>query len=195
MGMWVVMMTAMMLPSLVPSLLRYRLSLREPETNHVNALTVLAGAGYLLVWASLGLAVYPAGVFVAKAGMGSPVLARFVPIATVIVLLLAGCFQLTVWKARQLCRCRAASASVQALPRFARRAWSHGVRLGAECALCCAGFTAVLLVTGVMNLAAMALVTAAITAERLLPQPERAARLAGLAIIAAAILMTGLQRY
>ena len=49
MGMWVVMMAAMMLPALVPALLRYRLSLRGRDTIHLNALTALAGAGYFFV--------------------------------------------------------------------------------------------------------------------------------------------------
>ena len=157
MGMWVVMMAAMMLPALVPALLRYRLSLRGPEPQ-LSALTVLAGAGYFFVWALLGAAVYPVGVVVAKVGMASALLARSVPIATGTVLLLAGGLQLTAWKARQLCRCRAAPASGQALNQDARSAWGRGVRLGADCALCCSGLMAILLVTGVMNLGAMALV-------------------------------------
>jgi len=92
------------------------------------------------------------------------------------VLLLAGGLQLTSWKARQLCRCRAVPAFRQELNRGARNAWRHGMRLGADCALCCSGLMAILLVTGVMNLGTMALVTVGITAERLFPEPERAAR-------------------
>ena len=47
---------------------------------------------------------------------------------------------------------------------------------------------AILLVTGVMNLTAMAIVTTAITIERLVPSPERAARAIGVIVIAAGIL-------
>ena len=191
MGMWAVMMAAMMLPALVPALLRYRLSLHGPQTIHLNVLTVLAAAGYFFVWALLGAFVYPAGVVVAKAGMASAALARSVPIATGTVLLFAGCVQLTAWKARRLCRCLAVPASAQALHEDARSAWHRGMRLGANCALCCSGLMAVLLVTGVMNLGAMALVTVAITAERLFPRPQRAARGVGLVIIAAAFFMIG----
>jgi predicted metal-binding membrane protein len=188
-GMWVVMMAVMMLPALVPALLRYRLSLRGLQTTHLNVLTVLAGTGYFFVWALLGAFVYPVGVVVAKAGMASAVLARSVPIATGTVLLLAGCVQLTAWKARQLCRCLAVPGSAQSLNKDARSAWGCGIRLGADCALCCAGLMAVLLVTGVMNLGSMALVTIAITAERLIPGPERAARGVGLVLIVAALFM------
>jgi predicted metal-binding membrane protein len=192
MGMWVVMMGAMMLPALVPTLLRYRLALRGPETIHLNALTVLAGSGYFFVWALLGAVVYPFGVFVAKAEMASAELSRSMPIAAGMVLLLAGGLQLTDWKARQLCRCRAAAPAFrQELNHGTRRAWAHGIRLGTDCALCCSGLMASLLVTGVMNLGAMALLTVAITAERLFPQAERAARGVGLLIIATGVFMIG----
>ena len=195
MGMWVVMMAAMMLPALVPTLLRYRLSLRGPETIYPGALTVIAGASYLLVWALLGAVVYPFGVFVAKAEMASAELSRSMPIAAGMVLLLAGGLQLTAWKARQLCRCRAVPVFRQELNHGAGSAWAHGIRLGTDCALCCSGLMAIVLVTGVMNLVAMALVTAAITAERLFPEPERAARGVGLVIMAAAVFMIGRAMY
>ncbi len=189
MGMWIVMMAAMMLPSLVPTLLRYRASLRGPGTIYLSALTVIAGAGYFLVWALLGAVVYPLGVFVAKAGMSSAELSRSIPIATGMVLLLVGAVQLTAWKARQLCRCRAVPVFRQGLNHGARSAWAHGIRLGTDCALCCSGLMAILLVTGVMNLGVMALVAVAITAERLFTKPERAARGAGLVIIATGVFM------
>ena len=42
----------------------------------------------------------------------------------------------------------------------------HGLCLGLHCSYCCVGLTAILLVIGVMDLRAMAVVTAAITIER-----------------------------
>ena len=50
-------------------------------------------------------------------------------------------------------------------------------------AYCCAGLTVILLVIGVMDLRAMAVVTAAITAERLAPAGEQVARGIGAAAI------------
>jgi predicted metal-binding membrane protein len=191
MGMWVVMMAAMMMPALVPTLLRYRLAPRGLETIYLGALTVVVGAGYFFVWAIMGAVVYLLGVFVAKAGMSSAGLSRSMPIAAGMVLLLAGGQQLTAWKARQLCRCRSVPAFRQELNHGTRGAWAHGIRLGIDCALCCSGLMAVLLVTGVMNLGVMALVTIAITAERLFPEPERAARGTGLVIIATGVFMIG----
>jgi predicted metal-binding membrane protein len=168
-GMWVIMMVGMMLPSLVPSLLRYRRVL--PGNAPVSWFTALVAAGYFFVWTLLGAFIYPLGVFVAKAEMQSPPLARGAPVATGVMLLLAGAIQLTPWKARQLGRCMAVPVCGQAEPLKAISAWNHGVRLGTACILCCSCLTAVLVVTGVMNLVAMVLVAAAITAERVLPEP------------------------
>ena len=53
------------------------------------------------------------------------------------------------------------------LPANASTAWRQGLRLSFQCTSGCAGFTAILLVLGVMDLRVMALVTAAITAKRL----------------------------
>jgi predicted metal-binding membrane protein len=55
--------------------------------------------------------------------------------------------------------------------------------LGLRCSQCCAGLTAILLVIGVMDLRAMAVVTGAITVERLAPAGERVARAIGVIII------------
>ena len=123
--------------------------------------------------------------------MASEEVSRSMPIAAGLVWLLAGGLQLTAWKTRLLCRCRSVPDFRQALNHGARSAWAHGIRLGADCALCCSGLMAILLVTGVMNLGAMALVTVAITAERLLPEPERAARGVSLVIVATGVFVIG----
>ena len=74
------------------------------------------------------------------------------------------------------------------LPADAGTALRHGLRLGLRCSYCCAGLTAVLLVIGVMDLLAMALVTGAIVAERL--SGERVARVIGAVLVAAGFFMT-----
>jgi len=88
MGMWVVMMAAMMLPSLVPMLSNYRRSLRSQDDIRLEELTALAGVGYFCVWALFGAVAYPLGVVLAAAEMRWSGLARCVPIATGTVLLL-----------------------------------------------------------------------------------------------------------
>src|SRR5215218_8011773 len=61
-AMWIVMMVAMMLPSLAPVLVRYREAVGRRGAAHPGGLTALVGAGYFLVWAVLGIAVFPLGV-------------------------------------------------------------------------------------------------------------------------------------
>ena len=76
-GMWVVMMVAMMLPSLVPMLWRYRQAIgRTGETRHLGRLTALVGVGYFCVWTVFGMAAFPLGVALASVEMQQPARSR-----------------------------------------------------------------------------------------------------------------------
>jgi predicted metal-binding membrane protein len=189
-GMWVVMMVAMMLPSFVPMLWRYRQAV-GPRTGGTRLawLTALVGVGYYFVWTVIGLAAFVLGVALAAVEMQVPVFARAVPIATGLVVLIAGAVQFTAWKARQLACCRAAPGRGRTLAVDAGTAWRHGVRLGIRCSYCCAGLTAILLVIGVMDLHAMAVVTAAVTLERLAPTGAHVARGIGVVVVAAGLVL------
>jgi predicted metal-binding membrane protein len=188
-AMWVVMMVAMMLPSLVPMLLRYRQAVGRTGETRLGRLTALVGAGYFFVWTMFGMVVFPLGVALATIEMRHPALARAVPIAVAVVVLIAGSFQFTRWKARHLACCREAPAGGLTLPADAGTAWRHGLNFGVHCAQCCAGLMAILLVIGVMDLRAMAIVTAAITIERLAPAGERIARGIGAFVLAAGLFL------
>jgi len=188
-GMWMVMMAAMMLPSLVPMLWRYRLAIGRAGESRLGRLTVLVGLAYFCVWTAFGIGVYALGVTLAAVEMQQPALARGVPFAAGVIVLIGGMLQFTAWKARQLACCRGARGHVRLLPTDAGTAWRHGVHLGLRCGYCCAGLTAILLVIGVMDLRAMAAVTAAITIERLAPGGERVARAIGVIVIAAGLLL------
>jgi predicted metal-binding membrane protein len=188
-GMWVVMMVAMMLPSLAPALDRYRQSLaRRPEIRR-GRLTALAGLGYFFVWALFGLAVFLAGVALANIEMEQPAVARVVPVTVGLVILLAGALQFTRWKAHHLVCCREALDQSRTWPAADGTAWKLGMRFGLHCSLSCANLTAILLVIGVMDLRAMLAVTAAVTAERLAPGGERVARAIGAIAITAGCTM------
>ena len=179
-GMWVVMMVTMMLPSLMPMLWRYR---EAVGGTRVGRLTVLVSAGYFGVWAIFGIAVFALGVTLAALAMRLPALARAVPVALGMVVLLAGALHFTAWKARHLECCRATRDHCRKLPADALAAWRHGVRLGLHCCYCCAGLTMILLVAGVMDLRAMAVVATAITCERVAPGGERVARVVGAVLV------------
>jgi predicted metal-binding membrane protein len=205
-GMWVVMMVAMMLPSLVPMLWRYRHAVggkaasardtassaeaprRRGETR-LDGLTALVGVGYFFVWTVFGLAVFPLGLALTAVEMQQPALARAVPIAVGVVVLIAGSLQLTAWKARHLACYLEPPGRGRTLPADARTAWRHGLRLGLHCIHCCAGLMAILLAIGIMDLRAMVVVAAAITVERLAPAGERVARAIGAIVVAAGLFL------
>ncbi|PYQ10734.1 MAG: hypothetical protein DMF80_23475 [Acidobacteria bacterium] len=180
---WVVMMVAMMLPSLVSMLWRYRQAVGRPGEARLGRLTALVGVGYFFVWTVFGMAAFPLGVALAAVQMQQPALARAVPTAVGVVVLMAGSLQLTAWKARHLACCREAAGRGRTLPADAGTAWRHGLRLGLHCSQCCIGLMAILLVIGAMDLRAMAVVAAAITVERLAPAGERVARATGAVVV------------
>jgi predicted metal-binding membrane protein len=173
-AMWIVMMAAMMLPSLTPTLWRCK--------SRLGRLTLLAGLGYFFVWTLIGSAIFPLGVVLAAVEMEQPALARAVPFAVGVVILIAGAIQLTSWKAHHLACCRETKAD-------AGTPWQQGLRFGLHCVLSCANLTAILLVIGVMDLRAMAVVTAAITTERLAPAGVRVAQALGAVVIVAGLLL------
>lgn len=193
-GMWLVMMVAMMLPCLVPMLLRYRRTARAGET-HLERLTTLVGAGYFFVWSVLGMAVLLLGFGLAGIEMQQPALARVVPFTSGILVLLAGALQFSAWKTRHLTRCRDLMCSRETpafprgLPADSGAAWRHGLRLGLHCCRCCINLLTILLVVGIMDLPAMALVTVALTLERVAPFGDHVARAVGVAVIGAGLLL------
>ena len=188
-GMWVVMMLAMMLPSLVPVLWNYRKAVSGANERHPGWRTSLVGAGYFFVWAVFGVAIFPLGVALAAVAMRQPAISRGVPLATGVVILIAGALQFTAWKGRQLACCRDESTRCIAPPASAESALRHGVQLGLRCGPCCANLMVILLAAGVMNLGAMTVVTAAITVERLAPAGEQTARAIGVIVVGAALLL------
>jgi predicted metal-binding membrane protein len=188
-GMWVVMMVAMMLPSLVPTLWRYCQTIGGTGEKRLSWLTALVAMGYFLVWTVFGIVVFPLGATLAEIEMQQPMLANVVPITVGVAVVIAGALQLTAWKAHHLACCREAAGHGRMLSADTGTAWRHGLRLGLHCICGCAGFTAILLVIGVMDLRVMALVTAAITAERLAPNSERVARAIGIVVVGGGLLL------
>jgi predicted metal-binding membrane protein len=182
--MWVVMMAAMMLASLVPMLWRYRQAVGRTRETRLGRLTAIVGVAYFFVWTVFGIAAFPLGVALAAVEMQQPTLARAVPIAVGVVVLIAGALQFSAWKARHLAFCREAPGPGCMLSADAGTAWRHGLRLGLHCSHCCAGLMAILLVVGVMDLRAMAVVASA-TVERLAPAGERVARAIGAVVVGA----------
>lgn len=176
---WVVMMAAMMFPSVAPTVAMYdrlRDGHRAGGRGAAPDATALFVTGYLLVWTAAGLAAYALlwlGHEIDPAILAWDEGGRWV---TGGVIVLAAVYQLTPWKNACLVKCRSPMM-------FLAERWRHGragaldlgVRHGAWCLGCCWALMAALFAVGVMSVGWMALIGAFIAAEKLLPWP-RAAR-------------------
>ena len=190
-GMWIVMMVAMMLPLLVPMLWRFRRTDALAHHMRPGVLMAIAGAAYFFVWTLFGAAAFLAGTIVTSIEMRLPLLAQAVPAVVGAIVLVSGAMQFSAWKARHLACCRELPDCCNTLHADTRTAWSHGLRLGVHCVQCCFGLTALLLAVGVMDLRAMAFVTAATCTERLAPRGLRAERLIGAVLVVAGLVLIG----
>src|SRR4051794_20054249 len=185
---WVVMMAAMMFPSVAPTVVMYdRLRAGHRARGRGAAPDALAIflAGYLLIWTAAGLVAYgllelgrqldPA--FLAWAAAG-----RWI---TGGVIVAAALYQLPPWKQACLAKCRSPMM-------FLAERWRHGragalelgARHGAWCLGCCWALMAALFAVGVMSLGWMAFIAALIAGEKLLPWPAAARRATAVLLLA-----------
>jgi predicted metal-binding membrane protein len=165
-GVWVVMMAAMMLPSVAPTVALYSRMTRSREPVAPLVFT----AGYLLTWTAAGLLAF--GI----SDLGGAVLGdalswdragRWLAGG---VLVVAALYELTPLKDVCLGKCRSPLG-------FLLGSWRGGLggalrmgsRHGAWCVGCCWALMAVLFALGVMSVAWMAFVAALIAAEKTLP--------------------------
>ncbi|CAD6517660.1 hypothetical protein LMG27952_00880 [Paraburkholderia hiiakae] len=184
-GMWNVMTIAMMLPAVAPALWRY---FEAVEHARAARMTAIAAAGYFLVWLLVGVLVFAAGAQLTALAVAAPALAHTAPAAAGVIVVISGVLQFSAWKARWLACC-GYSPSCGHARLDVQAALRHGLRIGRHCLCCCGNLMAALLAAGVMDRPAMALVAAAIAAERWVPGGERVARGIGVAAIAVGVVM------
>jgi predicted metal-binding membrane protein len=191
---WVVMMAAMMFPSIAPMVLVYRMieSRRpHPPGARSRGSTSLFVAGYLVSWTVFGLLAYALFVGVRSFSIDAFSWHRGGPYLAGGVLLAAAIYQLTPAKDACLTRCRGPF-------QFLSHAWRDGpigaFRMGVEhggwCVGCCWALMAALFALGIMSVGWMVFVSALIAIEKLLPwkvpaNRTIAAMLAGLAVAVA----------
>ena len=185
---WVVMMAAMMFPSVAPTVLMYdrlREGHRARGKGAAADATALFVAGYLLVWTAAGLAAY--ALFELVRAIDPAFLAwddagRYV---TGGVIVAAAIYQVTPLKTACLAKCRSPMMFLAERWRNGRAgAVELGVRHGAWCLGCCWALMAALFAVGIMSLGWMALVAAFIAAEKLLPWPTGARLAVALSLLA-----------
>jgi predicted metal-binding membrane protein len=165
-GVWVVMMAAMMFPSVAPTVALYSQMTRERGLSR----PLLFSGGYLVVWGAAGLVGY--GLFQLGDGLLGGDLAWDAAGQWLVggILVVAAIYELTSLKEVCLGKCRSPLG-------FLIGAWRDGpggaVRMGARhaawCVGCCWALMAALFALGVMSLAWMAFVAALIALEKTLP--------------------------
>lgn len=165
-GVWVVMMAAMMLPSVAPTIALYA----RMVSGRTGSAPLLFASGYLLTWAATGVCAF--AIAAIGRGVGGDVLAwsragRWAAGAT---LLVAAAYQLSPLKDVCLGKCRSPLG-------FLLGSWRDGpvgaiqmgVKHGAWCVGCCWALMASLFALGVMSIGWMAFIGALIALEKTLP--------------------------
>ena len=172
---WVVMMAAMMFPSVAPTVIVYdrlRAGHREHGKGAGAEATALFVVGYLSVWSAAGLAAYWLIKAVAAA---NPAFLAWEEAGQYIaggVIVTAALYQVTPMKRACLVKCRSPLMFLAERWRYGRLgALELGARHGAWCLGCCWALMAALFAVGVMSVGWMALIAAFIAAEKLLPWP------------------------
>jgi predicted metal-binding membrane protein len=184
-GVWVVMMAAMMFPSIAPMVVmhvRIQQGRRERGQAGTRGAAAFFVVGYLVAWTAAGLVGY--GIYrLGKAATadafswdhGGPYLAGGIVLA-------AAAYQLTPLKDVCLRHCRSPLMFLMSQWRPGRLGGLRmGVLHGGWCIGCCWALMAALFALGVMNLGWMALIAALIAAEKLLPWKQVAS--GGIAVL------------
>lgn len=186
--MWLVMMIAMMLPSVAPMILIFARMDRQRGGTRVPGAAAILVLGYLLVWAGFSALASVAQWQLHNAALVSSMMVSTSSTLGGILLLSAGVFQFTPLKRGCLVRCRSPISFLISEWRDGR--WGTlvmGMKHGVYCAGCCAVLMTLLFVAGVMNLLWVATIAAFILVEKLAPKGERLGQIAGAGLILAGI--------
>ncbi len=184
-AMWITMMVAMMLPASGPMILTFhQIQVARRRRGEAFVATWVFVAAYLAVWAAAGAAAWLGAVAADRLGDALGLSPRLVARIGGGVIILAGLYQVSPLKNVCLTKCRTPMS-------FIMTSWREGiggaVRMGvahgAYCLGCCWLLFVILFPLGIMNVAAMAVLTLLVVAEKSLPGGRVTARLAAGALV------------
>ena len=182
---WVVMMAAMMFPSIYPmvaTFARIQEGKRERGEQVPIGITAVFVGGYLAIWTLVGLLAY--AIFDLGRSLSIDALSwdRAGPYVAGGVIAAAAIYQLTSLKNACLVRCRSPLAFLLGSYRPGRLgALRMGLEHGGWCVGCCWALMAALFALGVMSVGWMVFIAALIATEKLLPWKAVANR--GIAVL------------
>lgn len=186
-SMWVLMMAAMMFPSVAPVALMWGRSIRSSSSGSARAArSSLFVLGYLGIWSAIGLLAYAGSAGVALLAGSLPHHARWFGAG---LFLLSGIYQLTPLKDACLKHCRSPMSQLlsYAALKGKWRDFRVGVHHGLYCVGCCWGIMLVLLAVGTMNLVVAAGLAVVIFLEKISPRGRSVARGFGVLLLVLAI--------
>lgn len=183
-GVWSLMMAAMMLPSVTPFASLYARTFSDRRAARTTSLAF----GYLVVWTVAAVPAY------GLAWLADRSIARHPAAATALaVTIFAACgvYQLTPLKDRCLAHCRSPLGFVLHLGSYRGRARDlrAGLYHGAFCLACCWALMALLVAFGFMNVVAMVALAAVVLVEKTGPSGRRFTQALGVASLALAVLV------
>ncbi len=189
-GAWLLMITAMMLPTVLPLIgVVMRVASGRRDAGLLVGLVVV---GYALAWSGFGLLALALDSLVRSGAAQSASFATHGALLGAAVLAIAGGFQFSSLKYRCLDRCRTPFGFVS--ERWhGRNAAGDALRIGLAhgvfCVGCCWALMLVMFVVGMSNLAWMLLLAALMAAEKNLPIGRRLAAPVGIVLIGCAVVL------
>jgi predicted metal-binding membrane protein len=189
-AMWWVMMIAMMIPSVAPTILLYARVYRHAAAGEQIvrkvAPTSSFASGYILVWLIFSVVAAVLQWLLVRTDLLSYLMmGSQSPWLSGCVLIAAGLYQMSPWKSACLAHCR---SPTEFLTRYWRPGAAGALRLGTlhgvYCVGCCWVLMALLFVGGVMNLVWIGVLAALVLAEKVLPGGPWLGRIVGMLSIA-----------
>lgn len=184
--MWAVMMFAMMLPSVTPTVMIYeKVRAKREASGRSFAPTLCFVAGYLLVWVGFSLAATILNWWLHTGGALNSMMGNVAPAVGGVLLIVAGAFQWSPLKNSCLEHCRSPLGFLTTHWReHTSGAVTMGLHHGLYCLGCCWMLMVLLFVLGVMNLAWVAALTLVVLAEKTFPHGLQLSQALGVVLFA-----------
>lgn len=186
---WLVMMAAMMFPSVAPMAIVWIRSVAARATTHERVAGITSFlAGYLLAWTAFGVGVYAVLAAAGQLAEGAPDAARWAGAA---IFAVAGVYQLTPLKSACLSHCRTPVGSLfhYASYKGSGRDLRVGIHHGLYCVGCCWGLMIIMVAVGAMNAQAMVFLAGVILIEKVWRHGPAFSRSVGVVLLVVAALV------